>query len=175
MENIQIKPGPGADPKYDESWHPMAAADLILISGAALNKVAKSLRVSHTTVYRWMNKHEEFREAVLDAQATWNTGVLTLSLVKRAKGFRFTETTRELAPLAIIEKDGKPVAPKLIVTKKVTKYVAPDTGALKFALTNFAPDRYRERKEIELDTKVPLEMTINTKPKADDGASSPKD
>lgn len=174
MANNKIEPGPGADPKYDETFHPKAAADLIIISGAALNKVAKSLRVSHTTVYRWMVKHEEFREAVLDAQAGWNTGVLTQSLVKRAKGFRFTETTRELQTEIL---EGKTVASKLVVTKKVTKYVPPDTGALKFALTNFAPDRYKERKEIDLATKVPLEMIINTKPKpqADDGPSSTED
>ncbi len=161
----------GRPPDYDEAWHPRAAADLITISGASLNKIAKNLRVTHTTIYRWMARHEEFRNAVLDAQAAWSTGVLTQSLVKRAKGFSFTETTRELSLLK--DTDDRP---KLIVTKKVTKYYPPDTGALKFALTNFAPERFKERKEVSLDTPTSLEMIINTTPKPEeDAAASPKD
>lgn len=123
-----------------------------------------------------MDKHEDFREAVLDAQATWNTGVLTLSLVKRAKGFRFTETTRELRPATLDDEGSVLTDARLVVTKKVTKYVPPDTGALKFALTNFAPERFKERKELDLGAKVPLEMIINTTPKPEeDGTASQED
>jgi len=147
----------GRPPEYDEAWHPQAAADLITTTGASLNKVARFLRVTHTSVYRWMHKHEEFKNAVLDAQAFWNAGVLALSLVKRAKGFRFTETTREAD-------DGG----TLKVTKKITKYVPPDTGALKFALTNFAPNRFSERKEVKLDTPAMMEMHIHTEPRPED-------
>ena len=65
-------------------------------------------------------------------------------------GFEVVETTREA------------VGKKMYVTKKVTKLVAPDTGALKFALTNYDPDRYRIRKEVKVDAPAPLELVINT-------------
>lgn len=43
---------------------------------------------------------------------------------------------------------------KLVVTKRVTKQVAPDTGAIAFWLKNRKPDVWRDKKETELSGSV---------------------
>ena len=140
----------GRPPTYDESYHPDEAYELITETGANNAKLARKFRVSSQTIFRWLADHLEFRERVIEAQDLWNTQKLTGSLVKRADGFKFTETTRES------------FGGQMYVTKKVTKFIPPDTGAIKFALTNMSPRRFRERQEVKIDTPAPLELIINT-------------
>ena len=141
----------GRPPVYDELTHPELAAELIMSSGVSNAKLARIFKVSKSTIHRWMHQHQEFWNRVIEAQDVWNAQELTLALVKRAKGYEYTETTHEL------------VGEKLYVTKKVKKYVSPDTGALRFALTNMACERFYERKEVKVDTpSSSLELVINT-------------
>ncbi len=140
----------GRPPIYDESFHPDRAYELITETGASNAKLARSFRVVRETIFRWLAQHEEFRDKVIAAQDFWNTQLLTGALVKKSKGFEFTETTREA------------IGGQMHVTKKVTKYFAPDTPALKFALINMAPKRFQERQEVKIDAPAPLELIINT-------------
>lgn len=139
----------GRPPVYDESYHPDAAYELITESGADNAKLARKFRVSSQTIFRWLADHLEFRERVIEAQDLWNTGKLTIALMQRAEGIKFIETTRE------------GIGDKLYITKKVTKFIAPDTGALKFALTNFSK-RFAEKQEVKVETPDTLELIINT-------------
>ena len=70
------------------------------------------------------------------------------ALIKRAKGFDVEETTEELR---FNRSTGEH---ELVVTKRVKKHVAPDTGAAAFVLKNYAPDKWRDRKDIELSGQV---------------------
>ena len=140
----------GRPPTYDESYHPDEAYELIVEMGANNAKLARKFHVHKGTINKWLAHHEEFRNRVLEAQALWNTGELKVSLQQRAKGYQFTETTREL------------IGSEMFITKKVTKHIVPDTPALKFALTNYAPGEFAERQELKVETPDTLELTINT-------------
>ena len=58
-------------------------------------------------------------------------------MLKRALGYSYTETTREL------------VGTKMVITKEVVKEVQPDTTAQIFWLKNRRPDIWRDRKDLE--------------------------
>ena len=60
------------------------------------------------------------------------------ALLKRALGYEYVETTKELTDLG------------LTVTKQVTKQVAPDTTAQIFWLKNRKPQEWRDKKETEV-------------------------
>ncbi|TES88954.1 MAG: hypothetical protein E3J94_07270 [Desulfobacteraceae bacterium] len=140
----------GRPPTYDESYHPNEAYELIVEMGANNAKLARKFHIDQGTINKWLAQHEEFRKKVIEAQDIWNTGEITIALVKRAKGFEFTETTRE------------GIGTNMFVTKKVRKFIAPDTPAIKFALTNMAPKRFAEKKELKVETPDTLELIINT-------------
>ena len=140
----------GRPPTYDEGFHPDEAYELIIENGASNAKLARKFHVNKGTINKWLAEHEDFRNRVLEAQDIWNTQLITGSLVKRANGFIGVETTREL------------IGTQMYITKKVTKFIAPDTAAIKFALTNFAPKRFAEKKEVKVETPDTLELTINT-------------
>jgi hypothetical protein len=140
----------GRPPVYDESFHPDRAYELIAETGANNAKLARSFRVSKQTIFRWLADHEEFRDQVLAAQDVWNTQLISGALVKRAVGFSAEEIHREL------------IGTKLYVTKKIRKFIVPNTEAIKFALTNFAPRRFSEKKEVKVETPDTLELVINT-------------
>ena len=87
-------------------------------------------------------------------------------LKKRVQGFRYTETTRELVGKREHSAEIDPVTgeavvkivgeePQLVVTKKVSKVIAPDVKAIEFLLTNRNPDRWRKLKHVDVtDTRM---------------------
>lgn len=141
----------GRTPKYDPSHHPKTARDLIANTGANHGKLAKIFKVAKTTIYTWISRYEEFENAFWEGTAIWKSQTLLKPLHARAQGIRYTETRRET---------GEGPTGTMTKTVKTSKYVPPDVGALKFALTNYAPNRFQERSEIKVDTPK-LEINLN--------------
>ncbi len=142
----------GRPPKYDETDHPDRAYDLIVSCGANFSKIAKQFHVNHAQIGRWYARYQEFRTKIDEARAMWFGQDLQAPLIKLCKGFKVIETTKEISA-----NDGK-----IISSTKVSKYYPPSIHALKFALTNYAPHIFQERKELKLDTPAPLSLIINT-------------
>ncbi len=115
--------------------------------------LAKVFDVSVETIRAWMIDHEEFSVAVKKGKDAWNTHTVEDSLLKRAMGYKYIETTREPLYNSITGKalkDPKTGKAIIAVTKKVTKSVAPDTTAIIFYLKNRDPGRWREKSTHEL-------------------------
>lgn len=115
---------------------------LILVEGWARDGltdelIAEKLGIATSTLYEYKKKYSEFSEALKRGKDVIDRQVEN-ALLKRALGYAYVETTREL------DNDGR-----LVVTKEVTKEVNPDTTAQIFWLKNRKPKSWRDKQEIE--------------------------
>lgn len=112
--------------------------------------------VGHTTFHEWLNNKPEFAERIKKAKEDFLdtiTGKLEATLWKRATGYEVTETETEY----VSDKDGNP---KIKSQKEKVKHIQPDTGALIFALTNVAGDKWKNKINSEVNADVKAEATV---------------
>lgn len=112
-------------------------------NGLTLDQIAKNLGIAPSTLKDYKNKFSDLSDALKKGREVADIEVEG-SLFKRANGYEFEEVTREL--INVIGDDGKPHK-KLMVTKVVTKQVAPDVTAQIFWLKNRKPDDWRDRRD----------------------------
>lgn len=143
-----IKPGrpkkvhPGGRPlKYIPEYNELVY-ELCAGRGLLRGKLAKVLKISRETVYQWEKDYPKFSDSITKGMNDWNTIGIKKALIVRAKGFRYTETTKEPNE-----------AGDLKVTKTVRKYVAPDVPAIKTWLYNRDPENWQDRRIHELGGK----------------------
>ena len=128
--------------KYDE------VKDIVIASIREGDKnvvACKKAGINQDTFYQWLKARAEFSEAVKKARAEFLDEIasqLEASLWKKAKGYEVEESKEEYAM-----KKGERVLVKKTTTKK---HIAPDTGALIFALTNVDPDNWKNRQDNRL-------------------------
>ena len=143
-----------ANGKYQE-W--LTDDGLLCIEGWAREgltdaQIAVKMGISSTTFYRWQQDHAQFREALKKGKAPVDTQVEN-ALLRRALGYSYTETITdfEVFDTGRVDKDGKPILDKRIKNvRSVKKEVAPDVGAAAFWLKNRRPDRWREKREEQI-------------------------
>ncbi|WP_455256730.1 transposase [Peptoniphilus asaccharolyticus] len=109
--------------------------------GLTDEQIAKNMGVRTSTLYDWKKKYSEISESLKRGKEVVDRAVEN-ALLKRALGYSYTETTKEL------------VGTKMIVTKEVVKEVQPDTTAQIFWLKNRRPDIWRDRKDLEAKVDV---------------------
>lgn len=157
-------------PSYDQSY--VAIAEAELSKGMTIRQLAKSLGVSSNKIKEWGAENPLFEEAVKKGRQTWKetrwakaNEEVECSLLKRAKGYEYVETTIESVVLlekgeevSFIEstedkdyynEDGvkktkrvKTLIPG--VKRKVTiKQVQPDVMAAMFWLQNRQPEDWK--------------------------------
>ena len=108
---------------------------LLLLQGWARDglddeQIAHNCGIARSTLYRWKNNHKDICDALKKGKEVVDIEVEN-ALLRRALGYRYVETTKEL------------INGNLVVTKEVTKEVAPDTTAQAIWLNNRRPDKYR--------------------------------
>lgn len=118
--------------------------------GLVDKQIAHNIGIGTTTLYRWKNEHREIWEALKRGKEVIDRQVEN-ALLKRALGYSYEETTKELVKNPLTEEI------KLEVTKVVTKQVAPDTTAQIFWLKNRKPVEWRDKKDVNLTTDKSLE------------------
>ena len=106
-------------------------------NGASEEEIAKRLGIAYSTFNLYKCQKSELSEALKKGAEIIDTEVEN-ALLKRALGYDYDETTQER------NENGE-----LIVTKVVTKQVAPDTTAQIFWLKNRCPDRWRDKTQVE--------------------------
>ncbi|MBC2712877.1 MAG: hypothetical protein HGJ94_18365 [Desulfosarcina sp.] len=134
-------------------------------------KLSNLFDVSKSTITRWKNEFPEFWASIKRGKDIFDCATAETCLLKRIKGYRYSEVTREPVPvykdtpvldedgIQFLDEDGNPVTKKVVVgvelaiTKKVSKSVAPDVKAITFFLTNRNPDRWKMIKHVELTGK----------------------
>jgi transcriptional regulator with XRE-family HTH domain len=135
------KPGNkgGRPTKYDPSMADRAH-ELCRDAGLTDKQLGTAFGVDETSINRWKQEHEDFREAVLKGKDEFDTRHAEAALLKAALGYLYTEIYKELTD------EG------LIVTKTVTKQAAPNPTCLIFWLKNRNPQRWKDKQEHEIDS-----------------------
>lgn len=105
--------------------------------GLTDEQIAKNCGCSVSTLYQWKKDFPEISEALKKGKDVVDLEVEN-ALLKRARGFDYVETTTE----RVLNKETGKF--EMVVTKKVTKMVVPDTTAQIFWLKNRRPDRWRD-------------------------------
>lgn len=140
----------GRPTKYKDDM-PDRAYKLCRECGLTDKQLALAFGVAKSNLEDWKRKYPEFRDSIKRGRDEYDSEVVEGCLLKRARGFSYTETTKE--PKTIIDKGGGCEVGKLVVTKKVRKSVAPDVTAQIFWLKNRNPARWRDKQELSVDVK----------------------
>lgn len=120
-------------------------------NGETVVRACELANLSEETYYKWYRNNNEFSELVKIAKEEGRDARLErleASLYQRATGYEAKETRTEYGTNPV---DGKPIVVRKIVT---IKNVAADTGALVFALTNVAPDKWKNKLNTEHSGEV---------------------
>lgn len=130
--------------KYQEWLEP---EKLILIEGWARDgltdeQIAVKMKIGVRTLYEWKEKYPQISQSLKKGKKVVDCMVEN-ALLKRALGYSYKETTRELV---IDKKTGKS---ELKVTKVVEKEVVPDTTAQIFWLKNRKSEEWRDKRQVE--------------------------
>lgn len=139
---------------YNPEYHPAKAYEFCSEFGFTDLKLAHLFDVKTATITNWKKEHPEFFASLKAGKDEFDSCDAEKSLLKRVRGFRYVETTREVSN-APDQKNGKG---KLVITKKVTKQVPPDPTSLIFFLKNRQPARWRDKREVEVDGNVTIEV-----------------
>ena len=144
------KPG-GARGKYRE-W--LTENSLLRIEswasdGLTNEDIAHNMGIARQTLNNWCNKYPSIMDALKKGREPV-VRKLENSLIKKAQGFEYVETTTEMW----VGEDGE----KKQKVSKHTRYSPPDSSALMFLLENYKPNKYRNynaltKKQIETDIK----------------------
>lgn len=113
--------------------------------GDSQKLACKKVGIGDSTFHDWIKAKPEFAERIKKAKDEFQatiTGKLEATLWKRAMGYEVTETETEY----VSDADGKP---KIKNQKTKVKHIQPDTGALIFALTNVAPEKWVNKQKVE--------------------------
>lgn len=113
--------------------------------GDSQKLACKKVGIGDSTFHDWMHAKPEFAESIKKAKEEFQatiTGKLEATLWKRAMGYEVTETETEY----VSDAEGNP---RIKSQKTKVKHIQPDTGALIFALTNVAPEKWVNKQKVE--------------------------
>jgi len=127
---------PRKNSKYKKTYPDIAAK--LYREGATDIQVAKHFGVHKSTLNVWKNKYPEFGEVLQEARYQHDTKFVVSALLKRAKGYNYTETRTETNNNGIVTK-----------VIKTQKHVPPDVGALSIWLFNRSKGHWQNVKHIQ--------------------------
>ncbi len=133
-------------------------------NGLTNEEIARSMGVHRATLQRWIVDHSDIRDAIkcgrmLACEAVEN------ALFRKATGSSVIEETVEEFKGEM--QDGKPVDGQL-TRKTVRRTMPPDTGAIIFYLKNRMPEKYSDRRTMEVEAAVPT-VVLGIDPRRADG------
>lgn len=142
-----------ARPKYEEWLKP---ENLLKITNWAANgctnaELAQNMGITRSTLQDWLTKFQDISDAIKEGRAMAIEAVEN-ALFRRASGQCTVKETTEFT-----NADGE------VTVKVVTKELPPDTGALVFFLKNRMPDRYSDRRVMEVEQTMPT-ITLGVEP-----------
>lgn len=118
--------------------------------GLTNEQIAHNIGIRSKTLYEWINKFSVIGDALKRGKEVVDIEVEN-ALLKRALGYSYQETTRELS-----KETGQ-----LVITKVVTKQVIPDTTAMIYWLKNRKPKQWRDKPTLDTDMSNMIE-SMNT-------------
>lgn len=136
MSETKIKPGPPVKYKEDYPWMAKVACEE---GGFTDLGLATLFDVCKATINRWKRKYPEFKQAIKEGKNIFDTTIVEAALLKRALGYNYNETTKELDPKT----------KKMVNTKRVRKHVSGDVKAQTFWLRNRSRKRWPDTHKLE--------------------------
>ena len=115
--------------------------------GLTDEQIARNMGIATSTLYNWKRDHVEIMEALKKGKEVVDIEVEN-ALFKRAMGYEYEETTEE----AVFNKATKEW--EMVVTRKQRKTVPPDVTAQIFWLKNRLPDKWRDKKAVDMEATV---------------------
>jgi hypothetical protein len=112
--------------------------------------IAKRLGIDHKTFIRYKKKYSDLLDVIVEGEQNFLYEV-EKALYRRALGYEFEETE------TIIHKNGDKENTKVVTRKK---YYPPSDVAIFFTLTNLAPEKWKHKNEMDLNTND-LNIKIN--------------
>lgn len=119
---------------------------LMEYGGARLKDFCTHFSIDVQTYYNWMKK-SDFSNAIKKAKKDFKGNIerdIVVSLAKAAKGYDVDEVKTEYQDI-----NGSPHIKKQTKTKK---HITPNVGAAIFLLTNIAPDRWKNKQNMDVTT-----------------------
>lgn len=137
-------------------WETHVKDKLPMIEGLARNgvpeeQIAKKLGVGYSTFRKYKAEHIALVAALKKGREVVDFEVEG-ALIKRALGYSYVEETREL------KEDENGGGAKLVLTKAITKQVAPDVTAQIFWLKNRKKEEWQSDPHKVLNDKEALEL-----------------
>ena len=124
---------PGRPTQYDPSMIERAER-LVREHGMTREMLATALGCSVWQLARWMRRYPELRDAIRAARDDYDSGLVEVSLRRRATGYTVREVVRD--------SEGNTI-------KEVIKEIPPDPTSMIFWLKNRQPSRWRDRQQVE--------------------------
>lgn len=151
----------------------------LLSQGYSNKDAAEKAGINEATFYEWIATKPEFSKSVKEAQATGDKvriNSVESALLDVARGFEYEEVRTEYeSKLNPATGQYEPTIKKQVRTKK---RVVPQTEAIKFYLTNKAPEEWKNRVEQNttgnLATDLQIRM-VSVNPKEEEFPSSEAD
>lgn len=106
--------------------------------GLTDEQISTNVGISRSTLSEWKKKYSDISDSLKKGKEIVDYEVEN-ALLKRAKGYSYTEITKEQVLNPITSQY------ELRITKEVIKEVAPDTGAAMAWLKNRQPDKWRDK------------------------------
>lgn len=106
--------------------------------GLTDEQIAFNIGISRSTLSEWKKKYTDISDTLKRGKEVIDRQVEN-ALLKRALGYKYKETTRELIT------DKETGYSELVVTKVVEKEVVPDTTAQIFWLKNRKPSNWKDK------------------------------
>lgn len=116
-------------------------------NGLTDKQIAHNIGITEQTLNIWKNKFPSFFESLKKGKEVVDIQVEN-ALLKRALGYTYKETTSERR---LNENTGEY---EMVTTKEVVKEITPDTTAQIFWLKNRKPDKWRDKKDIDVGGSV---------------------
>ena len=132
-------------------------------NGLTYAEMAHNMGVSDRTLYKWLDTHVQILQAIKEGRSLACEAVEN-ALFRKATGMVLEDTVEEYRGEL---RDGKP-SNGTVVRRTTRRHVPPDTGALIFYLKNRMPDRYSDRRTMEVESAAPT-VALGVEPRRADG------
>ena len=129
--------------------------DLFRADTYTIYEICRIVKISKSTLYRWMSEYSDFAQAVEDAKDERSQMMVIeakKSLMKKIRGYDVTETKVVTVPGKKKDANGDP-KPTIKEQTTIKKHIQPDTAAIIFTLTNGDPEHWRNRQSTEVTGK----------------------
>jgi len=146
-------------------------------TGKTIEQLAKLMGIGATTIRRWRDKRSAVADAIKKGQYAFDTGRIQKTMVEKALGIEFDETTEEYIEIdgeyyievtsteEMGERDGKKVFQQVkkliqgIKRKIVHKMIPPSDVLMMFWLQNRLPEEWKNVQRQLVEQKTTVEHT----------------